>query len=118
MPKATYPEELPISTKRGEIADTIHAHQVVIVCGETRFGKTTQLPKICLDLGCGVQGMIGHTQPRRIAARAVAARVARSLHTPLGEAVGFPVRFTVFRQWRSHILSMALYIVYNFSYEH
>ena len=118
LPKVTYPEELPISTKRDEIAAAIRSHQVVIVCGETGSGKTTQLPKICLDLGRGVQGMIGHTQPRRIAARAVAARVARALHTPRGEAVGFPVRFTVFRQWRSHILSMASYIVYNCSYEH
>ena len=93
LPKIMYPEELPISTKRGEIADAIHAHQVVIVCGETGSGKTTQLPKICLELGRGVQGMIGHTQPRRIAARSVAARVAAELHTPLGEAVGFQVRF-------------------------
>ncbi len=94
LPKVTYPEELPISAKRGEIADAISANQVVIVCGETGSGKTTQLPKICLDLGRGVQGMIGHTQPRRIAARSVAARVAAELHTPLGEAVGFQVRFT------------------------
>jgi len=94
LPKVTYPEELPISAKRSEIAGAIQAHQVVIVCGETGSGKTTQLPKICLELGRGVQGMIGHTQPRRIAARAVAARVAAELHTPLGEAVGFQVRFT------------------------
>ncbi|MEO8006998.1 MAG: ATP-dependent RNA helicase HrpA, partial [Betaproteobacteria bacterium] len=94
LPNVTYPEELPISTKRGEIGDAIHAHQVVIVCGETGSGKTTQLPKICLELGRGVQGMIGHTQPRRIAARAVAARVAAELHTPLGDAVGFQVRFS------------------------
>ena len=94
LPRVTYPEELPISAKRSEIADAIHAHQVVIVCGETGSGKTTQLPKICLELGRGVQGMIGHTQPRRIAARAVAARVAAELHTTLGDAVGFQVRFT------------------------
>jgi ATP-dependent helicase HrpA len=93
LPKVAYPEELPISAKRGEIADAIHAHQVVIVCGETGSGKTTQLPKICLDLGRGMQGMIGHTQPRRIAARSVAARVAAELQTPLGQAVGFQVRF-------------------------
>ncbi len=93
LPKVTYPEELPISTKRREIAAAIHAHQVVIVCGETGSGKTTQLPKICLELGRGVQGMIGHTQPRRIAARSVAARVAAELQTPLGQAVGFQVRF-------------------------
>ncbi len=93
LPKVSYPEELPISARRAEIAAAIKAHQVVIVCGETGSGKTTQLPKICLDLGRGVQGMIGHTQPRRIAARAVAARVAAELHTPLGDAVGFQVRF-------------------------
>jgi len=73
---------------RVEIAEAIRAHQVVIVCGETGSGKTTQLPKICLELGRGVQGMIGHTQPRRIAARSVAARVATELHTALGDAVG------------------------------
>jgi ATP-dependent helicase HrpA len=94
LPKVTYPEELPISAKRDEIAGAIHAHQVVIVCGETGSGKTTQLPKICLELGRGVRGMIGHTQPRRIAARAVAARVSAELHTTLGDAVGFQVRFS------------------------
>jgi len=94
LPKVTYPEELPISARRADIADAVQTHQVVIVCGETGSGKTTQLPKICLELGRGVQGMIGHTQPRRIAARSVAARVAAELHTPLGEAVGFQVRFT------------------------
>ena len=93
LPKVVYPEELPISAKRKEIGEAIKAHQVVIVCGETGSGKTTQLPKICLELGRGVQGMIGHTQPRRIAARSVAARVAAELHTPLGDAVGFQVRF-------------------------
>src|SRR3954470_5148792 len=94
LPRVTYPEELPISARRAEIADAVKTHQVVIVCGETGSGKTTQLPKICLELGRGVQGMIGHTQPRRIAARSVAARIAAELHTPLGEAVGFQVRFT------------------------
>ena len=73
LPRITFPEELPISAKRADIAEAIRAHQVVIVCGETGSGKTTQLPKICLELGRGVQGMIGHTQPRRIAARSVAA---------------------------------------------
>ncbi|MFI0241662.1 ATP-dependent RNA helicase HrpA [Streptomyces sp. NPDC016845] len=90
----TYPEQLPVSQKKDEIADAIRDHQVVIVAGETGSGKTTQIPKICLDLGRGVRGMIGHTQPRRIAARTVAERVADELHTPLGEAVGWKVRFT------------------------
>src|SRR6266478_4313637 len=94
LPRVTFPEELPISAKRGDIAEAIRAHQVVIVCGETGSGKTTQLPKICLELGRGVQGMIGHTQPRRIAARSVASRIAAELRTPLGEAVGYQVRFT------------------------
>ncbi len=94
LPRVTLPEELPISAKRGEIASAIRAHQVVIVCGETGSGKTTQLPKICLELGRGVQGMIGHTQPRRIAARSVAARIAAELRTTLGDTVGYQVRFT------------------------
>src|SRR5688572_8416049 len=92
-PKPTYPQELPVVEKRADIADLIAKHQVVIVCGETGSGKTTQLPKICLELGRGVDGMIGHTQPRRIAARSVAARVAQELDSPLGHAVGFKVRF-------------------------
>ncbi|MET9497124.1 ATP-dependent RNA helicase HrpA [Streptomyces sp. NPDC006552] len=90
----TYPEQLPVSQKKDEIAAAIRDHQVVIVAGETGSGKTTQIPKICLDLGRGVRGMIGHTQPRRIAARTVAERVADELRTPLGEAVGWKVRFT------------------------
>jgi ATP-dependent helicase HrpA len=94
LPRVTFPEELPISAKRGDIAEAIRAHQVVIVCGETGSGKTTQLPKICLELGRGVQGMIGHTQPRRIAARSVASRIAAELRTTLGDAVGYQVRFT------------------------
>ncbi|MFE9098002.1 ATP-dependent RNA helicase HrpA [Streptomyces sp. NPDC007264] len=94
VPSVTYPEQLPVSQKRDEIADAIRDHQVVIVAGETGSGKTTQIPKICLELGRGVRGMIGHTQPRRIAARTVAERVAEELDTPLGEAVGWKVRFT------------------------
>jgi ATP-dependent helicase HrpA len=93
VPKITYPEELPVSQRRDEIAAAIRDHQVVIVAGETGSGKTTQLPKICLELGRGVEGMIGHTQPRRIAARSVAARIADELSTPLGAAVGFQIRF-------------------------
>ena len=88
------PPELPVAQRADEIAAAIRAHQVVIVCGETGSGKTTQLPKICLMAGRGVRGLIGHTQPRRIAARAVATRIAQELGTPLGEAVGYKVRFT------------------------
>ncbi|MFE1987327.1 ATP-dependent RNA helicase HrpA [Streptomyces mirabilis] len=94
VPAVTYPEQLPVSQKKSDIADAIRDHQVVIVAGETGSGKTTQIPKICLELGRGVRGMIGHTQPRRIAARTVAERVAEELDTPLGEAVGWKVRFT------------------------
>ncbi|HEY7883483.1 MAG TPA: ATP-dependent RNA helicase HrpA [Cellvibrionaceae bacterium] len=89
-----FPEQLPVSGKRDEIAKLISEHQVVVLAGETGSGKTTQLPKICLQLGLGVRGMIGHTQPRRIAAQTVAARVAEELASPLGETVGYQVRFT------------------------
>ncbi|EDY49488.1 Putative ATP-dependent helicase [Streptomyces clavuligerus] len=94
VPAVSYPEQLPVSQKKDEILEAIRDHQVVIVAGETGSGKTTQIPKICLELGRGVRGMIGHTQPRRIAARTVAERVADELDTPLGEAVGWKVRFT------------------------
>ncbi|MFF7161699.1 ATP-dependent RNA helicase HrpA [Streptomyces sp. NPDC008086] len=94
VPAVTYPEQLPVSQKKSDIAEAIRDHQVVIVAGETGSGKTTQIPKICLELGRGVRGMIGHTQPRRIAARTVAERVAEELDTPLGESVGWKVRFT------------------------
>lgn len=94
MPALSYPEQLPVSQKKDEILEAIRDHQVVIVAGETGSGKTTQIPKICMELGRGVRGMIGHTQPRRIAARTVAERVADELSTPLGEAVGWKVRFT------------------------
>ncbi|MDR0342732.1 MAG: DEAD/DEAH box helicase, partial [Nocardiopsaceae bacterium] len=89
----SYPPELPVSQRREEIARLIAAHQVVIVAGETGSGKTTQLPKICLELGRGTAGQIGHTQPRRIAARTVAERIARELGTEPGTTVGFKVRF-------------------------
>ncbi|WP_329253018.1 ATP-dependent RNA helicase HrpA [Streptomyces sp. NBC_01478] len=94
IPAISYPEQLPVSQKKADIAAAIRDHQVVIVAGETGSGKTTQIPKICLELGRGVRGMIGHTQPRRIAARTVAERVAEEMDTPLGEAVGWKVRFT------------------------
>ncbi len=93
-PRVTYPPELPVSQRAADIAQAIREHAVVIVSGETGSGKTTQLPKICLDAGRGERGVIGHTQPRRIAARAVAARIAQELGTPLGTAVGYKVRFT------------------------
>lgn len=91
--KISFPEALPVSARRDEIAAAIAANPVVIVCGETGSGKTTQLPKICLELGRGVQGLIGHTQPRRLAARSVARRVAEELDTRIGEGVGVKVRF-------------------------
>lgn len=96
VPAIVYPEELPVSARREDIAAAIRDHQVVIVAGETGSGKTTQLPKICLELGRGVTGMIGHTQPRRIAARSVAERIASELATPIGPGgvVGYQVRFT------------------------
>ncbi|MGE3286281.1 MAG: ATP-dependent RNA helicase HrpA [Pseudonocardia sp.] len=94
VPAVRYPAELPVSARREDIAAAIRDHQVVIVAGETGSGKTTQIPKICLELGRGVRGMIGHTQPRRLAARTVAARIAEELDTPLGDAVGWKVRFT------------------------
>lgn len=94
VPEVRYPEQLPVSQKKDAIAEAIRDHQVVIVAGETGSGKTTQIPKICMELGRGVRGMIGHTQPRRIAARTVAERVAEELDTLLGEAVGWKVRFT------------------------
>ena len=93
-PHPPIPPALPVSEKRTEIAAAIAAHQVVVICGETGSGKTTQLPKICLELGRGVAGMIGHTQPRRIAARSVAARIAEELHTKIGEHVAYKIRFS------------------------
>ena len=92
-PSIYYPEELPVSQKRAEITNAIKNNQIVIICGETGSGKTTQLPKMCLDAGLGICGMIGHTQPRRIAARSVAARIAEELKTEPGQVVGFKIRF-------------------------
>lgn len=93
LPPITYPEDLPVSGRREEIARALTENQVIIVSGETGSGKTTQLPKICLELGRGQKGLIGHTQPRRIAASSTAKRIAQELGTPLGETVGFKVRF-------------------------
>jgi ATP-dependent helicase HrpA len=93
IPTIAYPEDLPVAARREEIMAAIAAHQVIVVCGETGSGKTTQLPKMCLELGRGVTGMIGHTQPRRIAARSCATRVAQELGSTVGGLVGFKVRF-------------------------
>ncbi|MDX1721635.1 MAG: ATP-dependent RNA helicase HrpA [Pseudomonas sp.] len=93
VPVMRYDDALPIAAKRDEIKAAIAKHQVVVIAGETGSGKTTQLPKICLELGRGVHGLIGHTQPRRLAARSVATRVAEEIGTPLGELVGYQVRF-------------------------
>jgi ATP-dependent helicase HrpA len=93
VPEISYPPELPVSARREDLRAAIAEHQVVVVAGETGSGKTTQLPKICLELGRGVRGAIGHTQPRRLAARTVAERIADELGVSLGEAVGYSVRF-------------------------
>ncbi|MEA2380099.1 MAG: ATP-dependent helicase HrpA, partial [Solirubrobacteraceae bacterium] len=94
VPRITYPPELPVSARRVDLLAAVRDHQVVVVAGETGSGKTTQLPKICLELGRGVRGAIGHTQPRRIAARTVAERIAEELRVPIGAAVGFAMRFS------------------------
>lgn len=94
LPKPDFDDALPVNQKLADIKAAIDGHQVVIICGETGSGKTTQLPKICLELGRGVHGLIGHTQPRRLAARSVASRIAQELKSTLGEHVGFKVRFT------------------------
>ena len=94
VPTLSYPPELPVSQRRDDLLAAIRDHQVVIVAGETGSGKTTQIPKICLELGRGVRGLIGHTQPRRLAARSVAERIAEEVGRPLGETIGYTVRFT------------------------
>src|SRR5262245_3017930 len=93
-PRPTYPPDLPVAERAEEIAAAIRSHPVVIVCGDTGSGKTTQIPKICLEVGRGERGLIGHTQPRRIAARAVATRIAQELGSEVGALVGYKVRFT------------------------
>ncbi|TML23105.1 MAG: DEAD/DEAH box helicase, partial [Actinobacteria bacterium] len=94
VPEIRYPDELPITARVEDIRTAIRDHPVVIVAGETGSGKTTQLPKICLELGRGVRGLIGHTQPRRLAARTVAERIAQEVGQRLGDSVGYQVRFT------------------------
>ncbi|WP_296298441.1 ATP-dependent RNA helicase HrpA [Rheinheimera sp.] len=106
VPGISYPAELPVVGKREDIKAAIAAHQVVIIAGETGSGKTTQLPKICLELGRGVEGFIGHTQPRRLAARSVAQRLADELQCQLGDQVGYKVRFGDHSSPLSHIKLM------------
>lgn len=105
-PVITYDEALPVTQKRAEIAEAIQKHQVIVVCGETGSGKTTQLPKICLELGRGANGLIGHTQPRRIAARATATRIAQELKSEIGNYVGYKIRFTDKTSGNSYIKLM------------
>src|SRR6185436_632480 len=93
VPKIVYDESLPVVGKRQEIAAAIRDHQVVVICGETGSGKSTQIPKICLELGRGISGLIGHTQPRRIAARSIAARLAEELGPTGNKLVGYKIRF-------------------------
>ena len=106
LPKPDFPASLPVNERREDIARAIREHQVVIVCGETGSGKTTQLPKICLELKRGIAGQIACTQPRRIAARSVAGRLADELGSPLGEAVGYKIRFTDKTRAESYIKVM------------
>ncbi|WP_257292645.1 ATP-dependent RNA helicase HrpA [Endozoicomonas sp. ONNA1] len=94
VPEIEYDEALPVVARRDEIREAIEKHQVVVIAGETGSGKTTQIPKICLEAGRGIVGQIGHTQPRRLAARSVASRIAQELKVPVGEQVGYQVRFT------------------------
>ncbi|MDH5257571.1 MAG: ATP-dependent RNA helicase HrpA [Gammaproteobacteria bacterium] len=106
LPSIEYPEELPVTGRREDIKALIEKHQVIILSGETGSGKTTQIPKICLELGLGVKGLIGHTQPRRIAARTVANRIAEELKTTIGQSVGFKVRFSDHVNELTHIKLM------------
>lgn len=105
-PVPSFPANLPINQRQEEICKAIEENQVIILCGETGSGKTTQLPKLCLKLGRGTYGMIGHTQPRRIAARSVASRIAEELKTELGQSVGYKIRFADKLSQQSHIKVM------------
>ncbi len=106
LPRPRWQNDLPVTLRRQEIAQAIREHPVVVVCGETGSGKSTQLPQICLELGRGVAGMIGHTQPRRIAARSIAARIAAELGVALGQEVGYKVRFTDATSPRTYVKLM------------
>lgn len=106
VPTITFPEELPVSGKRAEIKQAIAAHQVVIIAGETGSGKTTQIPKICLESGRGIAGIIGHTQPRRLAARSVCDRIAEELQCQVGQQVGYKIRFGDHTADNTHIKLM------------
>lgn len=106
VPKLTYDDNLPIVARKDEIAAAIRDHRVIVVCGETGSGKSTQLPKICLELGRGIEGVIGHTQPRRIAARSVATRIAEEMGVSVGNEVGFKVRFTDATSQRTYVKLM------------
>ena len=105
LPKITYPD-LPVSERQDDIKQAIEAHQVVIIAGETGSGKTTQIPKMCLELGRGVRGTIAHTQPRRLAARSVASRIAEELETEIGQSVGFKIRFSDHGNQDTHVKLM------------
>src|SRR5690606_41159424 len=94
LPQPAFPEELPVSQKLDDIAAALDKHQVIVVCGETGSGKSTQLPKLMLQLGRGTRGLIAHTQPRRVAARAIARRLSEEMNTELGREVGFKIRFS------------------------
>lgn len=106
LPRPEFADDLPVNQRRDEIREVIRKHQVVIICGETGSGKTTQLPKICLELGRGEAGLIGHTQPRRIAARATAERIAEELKSEPGSIVGYKIRFTDHTKPESYIKLM------------
>ena len=106
LPKIVYPQDLPVAQRLDDIRKAISEHQVVVLAGETGSGKTTQIPKICLEMGRGVAGLIAHTQPRRLAARAVAQRLAEELNTQLGEGVAFQIRFQEVASPNSYIKVM------------